>query len=87
MVMFGGCEMQMISAFFKPYTDEMTVIGNYAVKGMFNRVNSVANALDICDRGPENFTAEAAVLGLPLHAEARDFIGASAPGREPKAAF
>jgi hypothetical protein len=79
-VMFGGCEMELIAAYLRPCTDALTVFGSYAVNFMFNRVNSVANALDICGRNAEEFAPEAALLGLPMHSEAQDFIGAAAPG-------
>jgi FkbH-like protein len=79
-IVYGGCEAEVISLYLKSFTDKIEVFGNYAANGLYARVNASAIALDICDRSTEEFANEAEILDLPLHLETRDFISDAEPG-------
>jgi FkbH-like protein len=78
-VVYGGCEAQPLGVYLTPYAGKIAVYGHYAANGLFIRLNNATTALDICDRGRDNFCLEAQALGLPLEQETTDFMGEAAP--------
>ncbi len=79
-VVGGGCESNTVGDFLRPYAERVDIFGNYAASGLFAHFDSAMFMADICRRDIEMYRPEAAILGLPLHMTANDFIGNAPPG-------
>lgn len=73
-VVYGGCEAQVVSGYLNAYTSRMEVYANYAANGMFRRTEDSTTLLEICDRDRDMFSAEADALGLAIDLEAVNFL-------------
>lgn len=81
MVIWGGCEANAVSVYLAACAESLTVIGNHAAPGLFNRTNSATVALDAMERVDSlEFAAEAELFGLPLDQTAVDFYAGSGSG-------
>jgi FkbH-like protein len=79
-VLYGGCEANVVGIYLNAYTDRLEVYGNYVANGIFVVVNFAARILEMASRDPEIFPAEADILGLPLHLETGDVFATAEPG-------
>jgi FkbH-like protein len=79
-VLFGGCEANSIGVYLKPYTNRLSVYGNYVANGIMTRTNYAGRMLDISDRDPALIGGELETLGLPLNAETGDLFNEAALG-------
>jgi len=76
----GGCEAHAIGVYLNPHSEHVDVQGNFAVGGLFMRVDSAIASLSICDRRGALFEEEALRLGLPYELAAKDYFADCPPG-------
>jgi len=76
----GGCEANATAHYLMPYTDHVSVTGNFHAGVTFCRVNGATLLLSACDRGEQSLESEADALSVPKNMLVTDYFQSAPAG-------